>query len=130
VTDSGARDAMGLALTTNAELVSRVLHGAGRADGASVMAAVSATRTLDVILNDILRALVRQARAEGRTWAEIGEVLQVTRQAAFQRFGAPARAGEDRNWVPPSQQPDLAADAQPGASAVDSARGTRIGWST
>ena len=104
MTNSGARDAMGLALTTNAELVSRVLHGAGGADGASVMAAVSATRTLDVILNDILRALVRQARAEGRTWAEIGEVLQVTRQAAFQRFGAPAGGAGDRHWIPPSQQ--------------------------
>jgi hypothetical protein len=78
---------MGSVLTTNAELVSRVLQGAGAADGASVMAAVAATRTLNLIVNDILHALVRQARAEGHTWAEIGEVLHVTRQAAFQRFG-------------------------------------------
>lgn len=81
---------MGLVLTTNAELVSGVLRGAGAAEGPSVMAAVSATRTLDLIVDDILHALVRQARAEGRTWAEIGEVLHVTRQAAFQRFGAAA----------------------------------------
>ncbi len=88
---------MGLVLTTNAELVSRVLRGAGGGDGPSVMAAVSATRTLDLIVNDILHALVRQARAEGCTWAEVGEVLHVTRQAAFQRFGGATddpRAGE------------------------------------
>ena len=88
MTSDGEREVMGLVLTTNAELVSRVLRGAGAADGPSVMAAVSATRTLDLIVNDILHTLVRQARAEGRTWAQIGEVLHVTRQAAFQRFGA------------------------------------------
>ena len=90
MTSDGEREVMGLVLTTNAELVSGVLRGAGAADGPSVMAAVSATRTLDLIVNDILHALVRQARAEGRTWAEIGEVLHVTRQAAFQRFGGAA----------------------------------------
>jgi hypothetical protein len=78
---------MGLVLTTNAELVSGVLRGTDRAAEGSVMAAVAATRTLDLIVDDILHALVRQARTEGRTWAEIGDVLQVTRQAAFQRFG-------------------------------------------
>ncbi len=90
MTSDGEREVMGLVLTTNAELVSGVLRGAGAAEGPSVMAAVSATRTLDLIVDDILHALVRQARAEGRTWAEIGEVLHVTRQAAFQRFGAAA----------------------------------------
>ena len=88
MTSDGEREVMGLVLTTNAELVSRVLRGEGAGDGPSVMAAVAATRTLDLIVNDILHALVRQARTEGRTWAEIGEVLHVTRQAAFQRFGA------------------------------------------
>ena len=90
MTSDGEREVMGLVLTTNAELVSGVLRGAGAPEGPSVMAAVSATRTLDLIVNDILHALVRQARAEGRTWAEIGEVQHVTRQAAFQRFGAAA----------------------------------------
>jgi hypothetical protein len=87
MTGDGERYVMGLVLTTNAELVSRALRGAGAADGPSMMAAVAATRTLDLTVNDILRALVRQARAQGCTWAEIGEVLHVTRQAAFQRFG-------------------------------------------
>lgn len=34
-----------------------------------------------------LQASVAQARAEGRTWAEIGEVMGMSRQAAFKRFG-------------------------------------------
>jgi len=45
---------------------------------------------------DSLRAAVDRARAEGRTWQEIGDVLGTTRQAAFQRFGRPVdpRTGE------------------------------------
>ena len=35
-----------------------------------------------------LRDAVRAARAEGCTWAELGEVLGTTRQAAFKRFGS------------------------------------------
>ena len=36
-----------------------------------------------------LDAAVQAARAQGRTWAEIGEELDMTRQAAFKRFGRP-----------------------------------------
>lgn len=34
-----------------------------------------------------LRQAVRRARADGRTWADIGATLGMTRQAAFKRFG-------------------------------------------
>ncbi|MDR8019690.1 DUF3887 domain-containing protein [Nesterenkonia aerolata] len=34
-----------------------------------------------------LRQSVRQARREGRTWADIGDMLGMSRQAAFKRFG-------------------------------------------
>jgi hypothetical protein len=34
-------------------------------------------------------AAVQQARGANRTWQEIGEVLGVSRQAAFQRYGKP-----------------------------------------
>ena len=84
---NGEREVMGLALTTNAELVAAVLRGAEDPATQSVMAAIAATRTLDMLVDDTLHALVRRARNEGRTWAEIGGVLNVTRQAAFQRFG-------------------------------------------
>ncbi len=36
-----------------------------------------------------LREAVDAAREAGHTWAEVGEVLGTTRQAAFQRFGRP-----------------------------------------
>lgn len=36
-----------------------------------------------------LAAAVRAARAQGRTWADIGEELGMSRQAAFKRFGEP-----------------------------------------
>jgi Protein of unknown function (DUF3887) len=83
----GEREVMGLALTTNAEMVAAVLRGAEDPATQSVMAAIAATRTLGVLVDDTLHALVRRARREGRTWAEIGQVLNVTRQGAFQRFG-------------------------------------------
>lgn len=81
------REVMALMLRTNAELVASVLQGADAVEGGSVIAAIAATRSLGVIVEDTLHALVQQARAEGHTWAEIGELLHVTRQAAFARFG-------------------------------------------
>lgn len=73
-------------LATNAQLVADVLRTDEQSEG-QVMRAIAATRSLDTIVEDTLRALVEQARAAGHTWAEIGAVLHVSRQAAFQRFG-------------------------------------------
>ncbi|OIJ68152.1 hypothetical protein WN71_009880 [Streptomyces mangrovisoli] len=44
----------------------------------------------------LLRLCVQQCRDAGHTWQEIGDLLGVTRQAAFQRFGRPIdpRTGE------------------------------------
>lgn len=87
---------MGLMLTTNAQMVAAVLRGEGGPQAQSLMAAIAATRTLGLLVDDTLKALVRQAREQGTTWAEIGEVLHVTRQAAFQRFGGqPAGEGAE-----------------------------------
>ena len=83
----GEREVMALMLTTNAELVAGVLRGSEAPPEQSVIAAISATRTLGVLVDDTLHTLVRRARNDGHTWAEIGQVLNVTRQAAFQRFG-------------------------------------------
>ncbi|MYR05005.1 DUF3887 domain-containing protein [Gordonia sp. SID5947] len=45
---------------------------------------------------ELLSATARRARECGCTWQEIGDVVGVTRQAAFQRFGKPMdpRTGE------------------------------------
>jgi hypothetical protein len=44
-------------------------------------------RSLTRIVEDGMRQAVQRARQAGHTWAEIGELLGTTRQAAFQRFG-------------------------------------------
>lgn len=49
-------------------------------------AILKAQRDLDCAKQQ-LRVVVQQARSTGRTWAEIGETLGISRQAAFKRFG-------------------------------------------
>lgn len=78
---------MGVMLAANARAAAEVLHRSNDASEGSVMAAIAATRSLSLIVEDTMRALVAQARSEDHTWAEIGALLRVTRQAAFQRFG-------------------------------------------
>ena len=85
-------------LATNVQLVAEVLRADGRPSG-QVVRAIAATRSLETIVEDTLRALVDQARAAGQTWAEIGEVLHVSRQAAFQRFGGGRRHDADEDAV-------------------------------
>ncbi len=102
---------MALLLTSNVQLVADVLSEHDHAPG-QVMRAIAATRSLDTIVHDTLHALVEQARAAGHTWAEIGAVLRVSRQAAFQRFGGATR--------PAPEQADVAA-AVPVEGAVDRA---------
>ena len=81
------REVMAMLLSTNVQLVNDVLRSDGDASGQVMRALIAATRSLDLIVEDTLRALVEQARRTGHTWAEVGEVLHVSRQAAFQRFG-------------------------------------------
>ena len=50
---------------------------------------VAVVRSLARVVEDGMREAVRQARQAGHTWAELGELLGTTRQAAFQRFGRP-----------------------------------------
>ncbi len=77
---------MALMLSTNVELVADVLRADAQSDE-QLMWAIAATRTLHTLVEETLHGLVEQARAAGHTWAEIGELLHVSRQAAFQRFG-------------------------------------------
>jgi len=51
--------------------------------------AVRAASELVALADQSLRLSVDAARESGRTWQEIGDLLGVTRQAAFQRFGHP-----------------------------------------
>jgi hypothetical protein len=89
------REAMAMLLTANAELVANQLRATDDADHASSIRALAATRSLSAIIEDTLRALVDEARGAGLSWAQIGGVLHVSRQAAFQRFGGNAPAPID-----------------------------------
>ncbi|WP_157535154.1 hypothetical protein [Nocardia inohanensis] len=99
-------------LSTNAEFLAEVLHPAAGTPAPSVMAALRAARSLDSVVDDVLRSLVQQARDEGRTWAEVGEIFGTSRQAAFQRFGGgpsgmpipPMPSGPPMPPVPPMPQ--------------------------
>ncbi len=48
---------------------------------------VKAARQLSAAAAAAMQAAVDRARAAGHSWREIGDVLDTTRQAAFQRFG-------------------------------------------
>lgn len=75
------------------------LTGAG-----SPLAAMAAARELSAATDSALQAAVDRARAAGHSWRRIGDVLETTRQAAFQRFGRPVdpRTGQPMiRTVPP-----------------------------
>lgn len=82
------------AVRLGSELGSGVLAGAPADPPA--LAAVRAARELADLASAALRESVAEARRAGHTWQEIGDLLGVSRQAAFQRFGQPAdpRTGE------------------------------------
>ncbi|HJT93631.1 MAG TPA: DUF3887 domain-containing protein [Mycobacterium sp.] len=58
----------------------------------------------------LMAAAVQQAREAGRTWQQIGDVLGVSRQAVFQRYGKPIdpRTGEVMNTSPLPEADELA----------------------
>ncbi len=49
--------------------------------------ALEAARDLQITLGIGSQSAASQARAQGRTWTEIGDALNITKQAAQQRFG-------------------------------------------
>lgn len=61
------------------------------------LADVRAAQQSLVHARDELQSAVDRAHADGASWAAIGAVLDITRQAAFKRFGRPRdpRTGED-----------------------------------
>jgi hypothetical protein len=66
----------------------------GAAPNAGALARVAVASATVEVARQCLDHAVREAREAGASWVEIGHVLGITRQAAFQRFGrgeAPAR---------------------------------------
>jgi len=87
-------------------LASRVLTSSDDWAG-SIERAVSMQAAAD----DVVRAVVQQARQNGATWQVVGDALGVSRQAAFQRYGKPMdpRTGEPMNTTPLPGAAELAA---------------------
>jgi hypothetical protein len=73
---------------------------------------------VDELAGQVLKLCVQQCRDAGHTWQEIGGLLGVTRQAAFQRFGKPIdpRTGEPMDKT--VRMTDAAARATEIAAAV------------
>lgn len=73
-------------------------------DPASPLDAIAFIQGAASEIGDGMQAAVERAREAGSTWAEVGQVLGITRQAAFQRFGRPVhpRTGQSMaRSVPP-----------------------------
>jgi hypothetical protein len=86
--------------------------GTQREDAAATPldAVAAALRTVRSAEDD-LRAAVESARSAGRSWAEIGDALGTSRQAAFQRFGRPidprTGASAARSVLPGAAEPAI-----------------------
>jgi len=81
-----------------------------RATEADPLDLVRAAHEIQDRAGALMAAAVQQAREAGRTWQEIGDVLGVSRQAVFQRYGKPIdpRTGEVMNTTPLLEAADLA----------------------
>ena len=87
-------------LALSARLAERasVLAGAAGSpiDSPRYLELVADAHQVRELADQVLRLCVQQSRDAGHTWQELGDLLGVTRQAAFQRFGKPIdpRTGE------------------------------------
>src|SRR5919198_3221069 len=68
--------------------IEREHRGAER--GVQLAAAMRVASELRAVGDELVDHYVQAARAEGRSWTEIGESLGITKQGAQQRFGPPA----------------------------------------
>jgi hypothetical protein len=89
----------------DAFLAARVLT-----DGDDFADAIGYALRIQSTADDVVRAVIQQARERGATWQTIGDALGVSRQAAFQRYGKPIdpRTGEPMNTTPLSDAAELA----------------------
>lgn len=81
------------------QMVARMLAAYGRRVGGADMEDLAQLVELRAELDQIIGGAIAGVRAAGYSWADVGEVLGVTRQAAQQRWGqaepatkAPAKA--------------------------------------
>jgi Protein of unknown function (DUF3887) len=85
LTDPKRHDRLDVMLGTD----SGAAAASGQAGPQSALAGIAAARQQVAAAEAELQQAVDRARAAGHSWREIGDVLETTRQAAFQRFGRP-----------------------------------------
>jgi hypothetical protein len=90
------------------------------AGAASPLDAIALVQGAARAIDDGMQRAVQRAREAGHTWAEVGQVLGTTRQAAFQRFGRPA---DSPAGLPPSRPALPGAAERGGALFADMAAG-------
>lgn len=56
------------------------------AGAGDILDMLGAVRLVELFAAKARHCIVHEVRAEGRTWAEIGDALGITRQAAHERF--------------------------------------------
>lgn len=90
---------------SDAFLAARVLT-----DGTDFTGAIGHALKIQSAADEVVRAVVQQARERGATWQAVGDALGVSRQAAFQRYGKPIdpRTGEPMNTTPLTDAAELA----------------------
>jgi len=94
--ESALREAIATAVLS----VPAGLSDALQNDPRAYLRLVAATRTAAEETSRLLRESVDGARHAGHSWDAVGRVLGVSRQAAQQRFGAPATAVGDASAEP------------------------------
>lgn len=112
-------DALGEAILTGV-----FEDGAWRSEAGEELDLVRRTAAADAIVGDLLRQAVGAARSAGHSWAAIGAVLGMSRQAVQQRFGGTADHEPDspeERWLGPVTAFDEMAELELAG---------RLGWRT
>lgn len=86
-----------------AAMMGRMLRAYARRVGAGDLHDLTALASFAEDAETALREAVWAQRAAGRSWAEIGRALGVSRQAAHKRFGDPEGTGLRRVGGQPSE---------------------------
>lgn len=81
--------ALGALLAEQASELAAAASAAGPLTPPAYLDLVRRSHGVDALAEQVLKLSVQQCRDAGHTWQEIGDLLGVTRQAAFQRFGKP-----------------------------------------
>ena len=90
--DETGSGAAGAAVADGREAARGLLGQLFAAESASPLDAIAFIQGVASEIAEGTQAAVERARTAGHTWAEVGQVLGISRQAAFQRFGRPGRS--------------------------------------